>query len=227
MNCISILLSICIFHFHLARSFPLKLQPGHFHIMMDTTTQHAALDETCLRNLQSAGVDSFLVDSVTSTHENSNFPMLFSHQCRPVVERSSWNRDVSSFQLWQVASTDTNNPPTRMSPTTDPKQEAFLLLGDDQFVVSTMNSRLPPGAHCLWKPPPGPQLLLLGSGTPIAVWRLRSSPGILGIVLDWNDAMADEDQLGGIAARLRKLRQPCSAMDYPPTIYMIGEDEQR
>lgn len=204
-----------------ARPFQLELDPGHFHVMLDAR-QVSPQAESLFLNLQAAGVDSFLLSSEPS-FDKTNLIVMDSHQCPPLSERSTAATDCR-FKLWQLPESD----PDILIPTTDPKKEAFLIFGEDCFVVHSMNKLLPPGANCLWKPPTSTQLQLLSrTQSPISLWRLRSNPGILGIVFSWENAVTEPDDLGAFSARLRKLRQPCSAMDYPPTIYMIGEDEER
>ncbi|CAB9503173.1 expressed unknown protein [Seminavis robusta] len=138
-------------------------------------------------------------------------------------------REGDSMMMWEVSSLgDLKSAATEIGSN---QKEAFILSGDDAFVIHSMNN-LPAEASCLWRPTSSvARPLLLLESSPISVWRLRSNPGILGMVLEWQDIVfvcqppQQDWDAGQLYTSLKKMRQPCSAMDYPPTIYMIGEDE--
>lgn len=109
------------------------------------------------------------------------------------------------------------------------QEEAFLICGNTRNIYNAINNNLPANSACLWRPP------IIDAKQEISfvdVWRLRSNPGIVGIVLSWTaiqkgffQTPANGNQLRDFYSYVRKLKQPCSAMDYPPTIFMVGEDE--
>ena len=117
------------------------------------------------------------------------------------------------------------------------KNELFCLCGDWRFVWQALR-QLPSGSPTIWRPshtgqqdPDDPTLV-----RPVDVWNGRSA-GILGIVLPappgerlpGSEAKDDDERWQRLVvewtALYRKFKLPCSAMDYPPTIFMIGEDE--
>ena len=62
----------------------------------------------------------------------------------------------------------------------------------------------------------------------VDVWRLRTA-GCSAIVLPLDElsAAAAASDWDAVAQELSRLRRPVSAVDYPPSIFMIGEDEAR
>jgi hypothetical protein len=91
----------------------------------------------------------------------------------------------------------------------DPRKEVVCVEGTLGQAMQTLRSiDVNRTMGIIWKPPSASE-----SWTMVDVWKFRSL-GLRGIVLDSIDSEL-----------YRKLKRPCSAMDYPPTIYMIGEDE--
>ena len=88
--------------------------------------------------------------------------------------------------------------------------EVYSLHGDFAFAMQSLH-RIAPGSQVLWRPTEGWDVL--------DVWKFRSQ-GCRGLILD-----AAKLEAQGWNELYRKLKRPCSSMDYPPTIYMIGEDE--
>ena len=61
----------------------------------------------------------------------------------------------------------------------------------------------------------------------VRAWQLRTM-GCRAIVLPWcelQSAAAESGGWDGIVVQLARYRRPVSAIDYPPSIFMIGEDE--
>ena len=127
---------------------------------------------------------------------------------------SSISKDEDRTLIWDV-SRDSN---LKNSGQKYNVNETFCLCGDLSFAYHMMNKNLPSGSRVLWRPSPIDGLDDLA----IDVWKVRST-GCLGMVLPYKTiAQAEKEEVNTI---FRKLKRPCSAMDYPPTIYMIGEDE--
>jgi hypothetical protein len=216
---------------HLAHSvmaLQQQLRPGYLHVMLDIRGYHCPRER--LQRVLATGIDSLLVNIDS---EVTNTAVIRDSQYRPLQERRNTDafKDDTQFRLWEVAAHDLNG----MARLAADNKEAFVLCGDDSFVVQAVNERIPAGAKCLWRPPSSMArslLIRLHNGNPLSVWRLRSNPGILGMVFGWQDIVQvcrqppnEEWDAVPLYVSLKKMRQPCSAMDYPPTIYMIGEDE--
>lgn len=82
-----------------------------------------------------------------------------------------------------------------------------------------------------------PEKLSLSARAVLDAWRLRTA-GCAAIVFPWDDLnrlccssakngskFAVEEKWNTIQKELRRMRRPVSAVDYPPSIFMVGEDE--
>ena len=235
-----ILLSyLCVFASVSALS--LAFGPSYFRILADLAD--APVSKGQLNDLLASGVDSFVVKDA------NNLPAVrYSENC--VLRGSKPKQDGLSFNLLRPLSERIQGTPDHqrnrgltlweIQPSHRIKiegyaysqaEEAFVICGDDAFVVYAMNRLMSPGSICLWRPGIDVDQL-----PPIRVWKLRSNPGIMGLVFSWDElqrglvdvSKSDVDNTwnpGRLDSCLRKIRRPCSAMDYPPTIFMIGEDE--
>ena len=133
-----LVLLLLVFHSRLAAAWQLHLSPAHFHVMLDAR-KAVSVSDAKQQYLQAAGVDSFLVDSV----KENDLTLLANDQCRPIFQRGpSINSINDDYRLWVVAPED----PTIETGTTDtdPNREAFVICGDDAFVLEAMNCLLPP-----------------------------------------------------------------------------------
>jgi hypothetical protein len=128
---------------------------------------------------------------------------------RHISDREMNQKDNSpvSFTLWEVPSSWRNVIGDSISSS----NEAFCFCGDSLFAVYAIQNLAPLGGTCLWKP--------ISLVSDIDVFRLRSA-GICGLV----EFLLDKDD-STLVPLFRRLKRPCSAIDYPPVIYMIGEDE--
>ena len=64
------------------------------------------------------------------------------------------------------------------------------------------------------------------SRSAVGVWSLRST-GCCALVLPLDEltAAAADTSWIDVARQLARLRRPVSAVDYPPSVFMVGEDE--
>jgi len=202
-------------------------------------------DKATLDNLSRCGADAFVSNTVLDQHKfllrenddssrqeipscNQNLcgllvPIMSGkhHQERNVARRQK-NEDLILF--WEIAN---EKPSSLEGPVMmniihpDFTEQAFCIRGEDEYVDFVMNEVLPPNADCLWIPPSYPPNF-------VQVWRLRTA-GLKGIVLSFSDMRKDNDDdmvpFHKVASDIRKMKTPCSPIDYPPIIFMIGEDE--
>ena len=193
-------------------------------------------DKDLLSDLTRAGVDafvstqplehSFLLDirnkeeqsSNSISHEPTNSLCNQQGALRYISERSSSHFASKSVDDTAVVWWISNAFHERILPDPNNTNEGFCIHGDAEYCGFVVNQLLPAGADCLWYPAGG-------VFTDVELWRLRTT-GLKGVVLAIESLGHDHPQfsLSKLAARFRRLRTPCSAIDYPP-IYMIGEDE--
>ena len=105
------------------------------------------------------------------------------------------------------------------------------LVGDAATAFHLLQRRQGDDTHgvFVWKPPSATNLEDW-QDLVINVYQMRSL-GCAGLVLSlpWKEWSCDKDDdiVHALNRIMLKFQRPCSAMDYPPTIYMIGEDEIR
>jgi len=103
--------------------------------------------------------------------------------------------------------------------------DIICICGDAPFATWAARTRVPSKGKWIWYPTAMEGQRRVGRYIPpvVEVWRLRSS-SMMGVVLPW-DLLQSFDHAERIAL-FHRMKRPCSAVDYPPIIYLVGEDEE-
>lgn len=234
---LTILATFTFYHSRLPTINSFSPSSSTLRILIDTTTvddipDHSDMDVDAvittmkqLINSPPSPADKYFLQ-IQNENELSHAPFSLSKSVQgfyiPFTNVSSYLENRNHYQgkfIWAIDTTITSvgNLIQAM------ENDIICICGDASFATFVARTMVPSQGQWIWYPMKSTLKFSRYIPPDVEVWRLRSS-GMLGVVLPWDLLQSVEQHERKIL--FRRMRRPCSAVDYPPVIYLVGEDEE-